>query len=357
MRYRRLGGTDIDVSVLSLGTLTFGGTSGALGLRAADARRILDVALDAGVNLVDTADVYSAGESESIVGEIVAGRRDRLLLATKVGFGSSLGAGSSRRHILASLDASLRRLGVDHIDLYQLHGWDGSVPLAETLGALDEAVAAGKVRHIGCSNYSARQLYRTAVAADETGGPRFVTQQIYYSLLNREAERELIPAALDLGMSTLVWGPQAGGLLTGKYRRGRPWPVNGRHAGDWDEPPVPDWDRAYDVIEGLVATSAAAGRSPAQLALAALLDTPGVASLVVGARSVEQLRETLVTADLVLTTEQRRALRELSDVPLPYPFWHQAKTVATRADPADRVGLGLVAPDPEESADSAAVRG
>jgi aryl-alcohol dehydrogenase-like predicted oxidoreductase len=343
MEYRPLGSTGVDVSVLSLGTLTFGGDNGAKGLDVADARRLLDTALAAGVNLIDTADVYSDGEAETILGQAMSGRRDRIILATKVGFSTSLGVGLSREHIARSIDASLNRLGVDHIDLYQLHGWDGSVPLDETFGALGDAIDQGKIRFAGCSNFSARQLYRAWLAAGESGVPPLVSQQIYYSLLGREAEAELIPTAADLGMSSLIWSPLAGGLLTGKYRRDQPWPRGSRHMSAWTEPPVHDWNRTYDVIESLVAAALELKQTPARLALAALMRTPTVTSVIVGARSVAQLEDTLATTDLTLPDEVVSDLLDIGAVPLPYPFWHQVKSIAARANQVDRIPFGLSA--------------
>jgi aryl-alcohol dehydrogenase-like predicted oxidoreductase len=200
---------------------------------------------------------------------------------------------------------------------------------------------AGKIRHFGCSNYSARQLYRSAIAASAAGSQGFASQEINYSLLSREAELELIPTAVDLGMSTLVWGPLAGGLLTGKYRRNEAWPDDARHNTGWTEPPYADWSRVYDIIEGLVALAEEEGRTPAQVALAAILETPTVASVTVGARSTSQLEDSLAAGSYTLPTHQRDRLMELSATyPLPYPFWHQAKSILSRASATDRIALG-----------------
>jgi aryl-alcohol dehydrogenase-like predicted oxidoreductase len=346
MEYRQLGRSGLRVSALSLGTMTFGGLGGFSNVGAtgvAEARRILDRCIDAGVNLVDTADIYSDGVSEEIVGEIVRGRRHDLLLATKCRFQSEPGpngAGSSRHHIVRSVEASLSRLGTDYIDLYQLHGWDGLTPLEETLEALDNLVKAGKVRYIGCSNYSAWHLMKALGVSERLGLARFASHQIYWSLIGRDAEVELVPAAVDQGLGILVWSPLAGGLLTGKYRRDTK-PPEGRHLTEWNEPPVHDQARVYDVIDVLTEVAEARGVPPAQVALAWLLSRPGVTSLIVGARDQAQVEGTLPAADLELTPDELSRLDKATAFPLPYPLWHQAKTVSDRLSTADRVLLGL----------------
>ena len=345
MEYRQLGRSGLRVSALSLGTMTFGGAGGFAKVGHTDAReaaRILDRCLEAGVNLVDTADVYSDGASEEIVGQITKGRRHDLLLATKCRFPSEAGAngaGSSRHHILRSVEGSLRRLGTDYIDLYQLHGWDGQTPLDETLGALDGLVRAGKVRYVGCSNYSAWHIVKAVATSEARGYERFASQQIYWSLIGRDAEWEVVPAGLDMGLGTLVWSPLAGGLLTGKYRRGTQ-PEGGRHLSDWGEPPIYDQDKVYRVIDALVTVAEARGAAPAQVALAWLLARPTVSSVIVGARTAEQIAQTLGAADLALSAEELSKLDAVSANPLPYPLWHQVKTVRDRLGEADRVALG-----------------
>ncbi|MGC8626791.1 MAG: aldo/keto reductase [Acidimicrobiales bacterium] len=345
MEYRQLGRSGLRVSALSLGTMTFGGLGGFSKVGTTDvaeARRVLDRCIEAGVNLVDTADIYSDGASEEIVGEIVRGRRRDLLIATKCRFPTepgANGAGSSRHHITRSVEASLSRLGTDYIDLYQLHGWDGQTPLEETMASLDSLVKAGKVRYIGCSNYSAWHMMKALGVSERLGLERFSSQQIYWSLLGRDAEVELVPAALDQGLGTLVWSPLAGGLLTGKYRRGSK-PSEGRHLTDWDEPPIYDEAKAYDVIDAVVEVAKTHGVAPAQVALAWLLARPGVTSVIVGARNEEQISGTLPAADLKLSADEMNQLSKLSASPLPYPLWHQAKTVSDRLGPADRVLLG-----------------
>ena len=249
--------------------------------------------------------------------------------------------GLSRHHIIRACEHSLRRLGTDHIDLYQVHEWDGLTPLEETLAALDHLVSAGKVRYVGASNFSAWHLMKALGVAERDGFPRFVSQQIYYSLQGREAEYELVPLSVDQGLGILVWSPLAGGLLSGKYRRGEQAPVGSRHLSDWDEPPVHDEDRLYDVIDELVEIAQERGISPAQVALAYTLGQPAVSSLVIGARTTEQLADNLGAADLVLDAGERERLDMISRPRLLYPYWHQARTASDRLSPAD---LTLLAP-------------
>jgi aryl-alcohol dehydrogenase-like predicted oxidoreductase len=346
VEYRALGQSGLRVSVLTMGTMTFGGRGGFANVGSTgvdEARRQVDQCLEAGINLIDTADVYSEGLSEEIVGEVLRGRRDEVLIATKVRMPMGPGpndAGLSRHHIISGCEASLRRLATNHIDLYQVHEWDGLTPLEETLEALDLLVTSGKVRYVGASNYAGWQLLKALGTADRTGLPRFVSQQIYYSLQARDAEYELIPAAVDQGLGVLVWSPLAGGLLSGKYRRGVQPPEGSRQLTDWNEPPVYDQEALYDTVEVLVAIGAEHGVSAAQVALAYLLGRPAVTTLVIGARTGEQLADNLAAADLVLTDEQRKRLDEVSAPRLLYPYWHQAKTASDRLSPADLTLLG-----------------
>jgi aryl-alcohol dehydrogenase-like predicted oxidoreductase len=346
MDHRQLGRSGLRVSTLTLGTMTFGGQGpfaavGSVGLDGV--RRQIDMCLDAGVNLIDTADVYSNGRSEELIGQALEGRRDRVLLATKarmpMGDGAN-DAGLSRHHLIEACEASLRRLRTDHIDLYQVHEWDGHTPLEETLDTLDGLVRAGKVRYIGCSNYAGWQLTKALGISDRLGLQRFVSQQIYYSLQAREAEYELVPAAVDQGLGILVWSPLAGGLLTGKYRRDHPDPEVGRQLTDWDEPPVRDQEQLYDIIELLVEIAEGRGISAAQVALAYTLGKPGVTSVIVGARTEEQLADNLKAADVALTDDERARLDEASALPLLYPYWHQANTASDRLSAADLTLLG-----------------
>jgi aryl-alcohol dehydrogenase-like predicted oxidoreductase len=346
MRYRQLGSSGLRVSVLTMGTMTFGGEGKFSSVGETDldgAKRQLALCIDAGVNLVDTANVYSSGTSEEIVGEALAGRRDEVLLATKVRMPMGDGpndAGVSRSEIIRECEASLRRLQTDHIDLYQLHAGDGQTPLEETLGALDDLVRAGKVRYVGASNYSGWHLMKALGVAERDRLPRFVSEQIFYSLQARDAEYELVPAALDAGLGILVWSPLAGGLMSGKYRRGQSGPEGSRHLTDWDEPPVRDEDRLYDTVDVLVEVAEQRGASPAQVALAWLLQRPAVTSVIVGARTEEQLTDNLGAADLELTEQEMARLDEVSALPLIYPYWHQAKTASDRLSPADLSLLG-----------------
>jgi aryl-alcohol dehydrogenase-like predicted oxidoreductase len=347
MEYRALGKSGLRISVLTMGTMTFGGRGGwaRVGSTGVEqARRQVDMCLDAGINLIDTADVYSSGLSEEIVGEVLKGRRDDVLLATKVRMAMGRGpndAGLSRHHVIAGCEASLRRLGTDYIDLYQVHEWDGQTPLEETLRALDLLVQSGKVRYIGASNYAAWQLMKALGTAERLGLPQFVSQQIYYSLQGREAEYELVPLAVDQGLGILVWSPLAGGLLTGKYRRGQQHPEDARqHLTNWAEPPVYDMEGLYDIIEVLVKIAEQRGVSAAQVALAYTLAKPAVTSLVIGARSDEQLADNLAAADLTLSDDEQAQLDAASAPPLLYPYWHQANTARDRLSPADLTLLG-----------------
>jgi aryl-alcohol dehydrogenase-like predicted oxidoreductase len=349
MEYRQLGRSGLRVPALTLGTMTFGGRDAFANVGSTDvagAARQIDMCLDAGVNFIDTADVYSGGLSEEIVGEVLAGagRRDRALVATKARMPMGDGpndAGLSRHHLIHECEASLRRLRADHIDLYQVHEWDGQTPLEETLEALDTLVRSGKVRYVGASNYAGWQLMKALAASDRHNYQRFVSHQIHYSLQAREAEYELVPLALDQGLGILVWSPLAGGLLSGKYRRGQEGPAGARQLTDWDEPPVRDEDALYDVVDALIEIADGHGVSAAQVALAWLRDRPGVASVIVGARTDEQLADNLAAAELVLADDELARLEQVSRPPLIYPYWHQAKTAADRLGPAD---LALIGP-------------
>jgi aryl-alcohol dehydrogenase-like predicted oxidoreductase len=346
MRYRQLGASGLRVSVLTMGTMTFGGTGGFASVGSTDveeARRQVDRCLEAGVNLIDTANVYSGGLSEEIVGQVLEGRRDQVLVATKARMPMGDGpndAGLSRHHLIRECEASLRRLRTDRIDLYQVHEWDGQTPLQETLAALDDLVRAGKVRYVGCSNYAGWQLMKALGIAERRGLARFCSQQIHYTLQAREAEYELMPISIDQGVGMLVWSPLAGGLLSGKYRRDQPSPEGSRLLSGWDEPPVRDQDKLYDIVEVVVEVASERGASPAQVALAWLLDRPAVTSVIIGARTTEQLADNLGAADLWLTEDELARLEEVSRPPLLYPYWHQAKTAADRLGPADLSLLG-----------------
>src|SRR5215469_13370393 len=346
MEYRALGKSGLRISVLTMGTMTFGGRGGFASVGSTDvdeARLQVDMCLEAGVNLIDTADVYSDGLSEEIVGQVLKGRRDEVLLATKVRMSMGSGpndAGLSRHHVITGCEDSLRRLGTDHIDLYQVHEWDGQTPLEETLHALDDLIRSGKVRYVGASNYTSWQLMKAVGIAGRLDLAPLVSHQIYYSLQAREAEYELIPLAVDQGLGLLVWSPLAGGLLSGKYRRNHQAPVGSRQLSDWGEPPVYDREGLYDLVEVLIGIAEQHEVSAAQVALAWTLGRPGVTSLVVGARTGDQLADNLEAASLRLTDEERARLDAASAPPLIYPYWHQAKTARDRLSPADLTLLG-----------------
>jgi len=346
MDYRLLGRSGLKVSALTLGTMTFGGKgffAKAGSTDVAGARRQVDRCLEAGVNLFDTADIYSRGLSEEILGQALAGRRDQALIATKARFAMGPGPndrGLSRHHLVRACEASLRRLQTDYVDLYQLHEWDGLTPLDETLEALDRLVRDGKVRYVGVSNFSGWHLMKSLWMAERHGFVRPVAQQIHYTLQAREAEYELLPVALDQGLGVLVWSPLAGGLLSGKYRRGRPEPEGTRHAAQWNEPPVRDLDALLDIVEVLVAIADSHAASASQVALAWLLTRPGIASVIIGARTEEQLADNLRAAELRLEPHEVARLEAVSRPPLLYPYWHQKSTASDRLSVADLVPIG-----------------
>jgi aryl-alcohol dehydrogenase-like predicted oxidoreductase len=347
MEYRQLGRSGLRVSNLTLGTMTFGGRGQFRNVGETDvegARRQISMAIDAGVTLVDTADIYSGGASEEIIGQALQGRRDEVLLASKARFPMGDGpndAGLSRQHLIEACEASLRRLQTDHIDLYQVHEWDGQTPLEETLGALDHLLQSGKVRYVGCSNFAGWQAMKALGIAKATGLPSFVSQQVYLSLQERSAEYEIVPSAIDQGLGLLIWSPLAGGLLSGKYRRDQPPPPGSRHASEWNEPPVYDEGKLFDTVEVLVEIAEGHGVSPARVALAWLLARPGVSTVIVGARTDEQLADNLAAATLELSDSEHAALERVSRPTLIYPFWHQAQTANDRLGEAD---LSLIAP-------------
>jgi aryl-alcohol dehydrogenase-like predicted oxidoreductase len=346
MEYRQLGRSGLRVSVLSLGTMTFGGVGLFAKTGSTDvpqAKRLIDIAVEHGVNFIDTSNIYSIGRSEEIIGEAMAGRLHDVLIATKVRFGMGKGpneAGLSRYHIIDQCHASLKRLRRDHIDVYYLHEWDGQTPMEEQVEALDTLVKQGKVRYIACSNFSGWQVMKGLMASERHNHQRFVAQQIHYTLEAREAEYELIPIALDQGVGVVVWSPLAGGLLSGKFRKGKS-PEQSRQLNDWGEPPIRDQARLYRIIEALVKIGEARGVSAAQIALAWLAGRQGVSSIVVGARNEAQLKDNLASAAITLTDGERKKLDDVSLIPLIYPYWHQANTAADRFGPAD---LSLMKP-------------
>ncbi|WP_049620754.1 aldo/keto reductase [Frateuria defendens] len=346
MEYRLLGRSGLKVSTLTMGTMTMGGQGafakvGNVGIE--EARRQIDLCLDAGVNLLDTADVYSSGASEEIIGQALGDKRQQVLIASKARFPMGPGPndrGLSRHHLVRACEASLKRLRTDVIDLYQVHEWDGLTPLEETLEALDSLVRQGKVRYLGCSNYSGWHLMKALGISEREHYQRFVSQQIHYTLEAREAEYELLPIAVDQGVGVLVWSPLAGGLLSGKYRRDAQSPEGSRKLAGWNEPPIRDEERLWRIVEALVAIAGARGVSAAQVALAWLLGRPGVVSLVVGGRTEAQFKDNLAAADLKLSEAERRTLDEVSAPPVLYPYWHQLNTAKDRLSEADLALLG-----------------
>jgi aryl-alcohol dehydrogenase-like predicted oxidoreductase len=341
MRYRRLGASDLTVSVLGLGTTGWGAHREFGEVDQVGATRQTRAALDAGITLFDTAETYGDGRCEEMLGEALGSRRDEALIATKVFFGTSADpeVGLSRRHLLRSCEDSLRRLRTDRIDLLQMHGWDGITPLDETLGALAELVASGKVRAVGVSNWSAWHLMKALGLAERERLPRFISQQIYYSLQAREAESELVPLSLDQDVGILVWSPLAGALLTGKWRRGAPPPLGSRRTLGWPDPPIYDEEKLWRTIDVLVDIADGREVGVPRIALAYLLHKPGVTSLVIGARSEAQLLDNLPAADLQLTDAEMLRLDEVSAPPLLYPSWWQAK-YDDRLGDADLAVLG-----------------
>lgn len=326
MEYSRLGASGLKVPALSFGAGTFGGSGplfGAWGQTdATEAARMVDICLDAGVNLFDTADVYSAGASETVLGAAIKGRRDRLLLSTKTTLPMGDGpndAGSSRWRLVKAVEDALRRLGTDHIDLLQLHAYDAGTPVEEVLATLDSLVCAGKLRYVGVSNFSGWQIMKALAAAEKYGWPRYVAHQVYYSLIGRDYEWDLMPFAADQGVGALVWSPLGWGRLTGKIRRGAPLPAGSRlHETAVFGPPVDD-DRLYRVIDVLDEIAAETGKTVPQIALNWLLARPTVSSVIIGARTAEQLRDNLGAVGWQLTAEQNARLDAASAAEAPYP--------------------------------------
>lgn len=341
MEYRTLGHSGLKVSVLTMGTFTFGGGGpfamvGKQGV--AEARKLVDLCIDNGVNLFDTANMYSNGMSEEILGEVLDGRRDKVLINSKarmrIGDGPN-DEGVSRFHLIRECERSLKRLRTDYIDIYYMHEWDGTTPVEEKLAALDTLVQQGKIRYIGCSNYSGWQIMKSLAVSDRDRRPRFVAQQIHYTLEAREAEYELLPISVDQGLGMLVWSPLAAGLLTGKHRRGVETPKDSRQFAGWTEPPIRDVEKLWDIVEVLVAIGEERGVSAAQVALAWLLGRPGVTSLVIGGRNEAQFRDNFGAVGLTLTEDEVKRLNDVSRVPLIYPYWHQRNFATDRFSEAD----------------------
>jgi aryl-alcohol dehydrogenase-like predicted oxidoreductase len=340
MEYRRLGASGFKVPVLSFGTGTFGGKGklfAAWGATdTAEARRLLDICLDAGVSMFDTADIYSAGESERILGEAMKGKRDRCLVSTKATFrfnDEPNNVGSSRQHLLASIDQSLQRLQTDHIDLFQLHGYDAMTPPEEVLSTLDTLVRAGKIRYVGVSNFSGWHIMKALSVADKYGYPRYVANQTYYSLIGREYEWELMPLGLEEGIGAVVWSPLGWGRLTGKIRRGTGIPKESRLHDSAEAGPQVEDEYLFKVVDALDAVAKETGKTVPQIALNWLLQRPTVSTVVVGARNEEQLKQNLGAVGWNLTKEQIAKLDAASDRPLAYPYWHQRIAFTERNPP------------------------
>lgn len=332
MEQRPLGRSGFKVPALSLGTGTFGGQGdffSAWGATdVAEASRLIDICLDAGLNMFDSADIYSAGDAESILGGAIKGRpRDQLILSTKATFRSGEGAndvGSSRYHLTRAVDAALKRLSTDYIDLFQLHGFDAQTPVEETLATLDDLVRAGKLRYIGVSNFSGWHLMKSLAASERLGSTRYVAHQAYYSLVGRDYEWELMPLAIDQGIGTVVWSPLGWGRLTGKLRRGQPLPAQSRlHVTADSGPPVPD-ELLYRVVDVLDVLALETGKTVPQIALNWLLQRPTVANVVIGARNEDQLRQNLGAVGWKLSAEQVARLDAASATTKVYPYWHQS---------------------------------
>ena len=341
MEYRRLGASGFYVPVLSFGTATFGGKGEFFQAWGAtdtvEARRLVDICLEAGINMFDSADIYSAGRSEEVLGGAIKGRpRDGLILSTKATFRSGPGpneVGSSRYHLIQAVEQSLVRLGTDYIDLFQLHGFDARTPTEEVLSTLDVLVRAGKIRYVGVSNFSGWHLMKALATAERYGYPRYVANQTYYSLVGRDYEWELMPLAQDQGVGAVVWSPLGWGRLTGKIRRGQPLPQTSRLPKTADfGPPVAE-EYLYRVVDAIDKISAETGKSVPQIALNWLLQRPTVSTVIIGARNEEQLKQNLGAVGWSLTTDQMQRLNAASEVTPAYPYWHQRGNVERNPPP------------------------
>ena len=343
MEYRTLGASGLKVPALSFGTGTFGGGSEffkAWGeTDVAQATRLVDICLEAGLNMFDSADIYSGGAAEQILGQAIKGRRNQVLISTKATFRKGTrpnDVGSSRFHLLQAIDEGLKRLGTDYIDLLQLHGFDATTPIEETMGALNDLVTAGKIRYIGCSNFSGWHLMKALATSDRYGWPRHVAHQVYYSLIGRDYEWELMPLGLDQKVGAVIWSPLGWGRLTGKIRRGQPLPQNSRLQSQLvvDRGPQVADEHVFKVVDALDAVAKETGKTVTQVALNWLLQRPTVSSVIVGARNEEQLRQNLGAVGWKLSAGQVAALDRASATQKAYPYWHQQSTFAERNPPA-----------------------
>ena len=328
MDYRRLGASGLMVPALSFGTGTFGGTGPLFGewgtTDATEARRLVDICLEAGITMFDTADVYSNGASETVLGEAIKGRRDKVILSTKTSLPMGDGpgeAGSSRSRLIRACEDALRRLGTDYIDLLQLHAFDAGTPIDEVLSTLDTLVRSGKLRYVGVSNFSGWQLMKSLAIAEKQGLPRYVAHQAYYSLTGRDYEWELMPLGLDQGVGAVVWSPLGWGRLTGKLRRGQPLPDQSRLHQTADFGPPVDEERLYRIVDALDAVAEETGKTVPQIAINWLLRRPTVASVIIGARNEAQLRDNLGAVGWALTPAQIAALDAASAVTAAYPYF------------------------------------
>lgn len=343
MQYCILGNSGLKVSQLTLGTMTFGGEGFMAKLGDTDvdeARHLIDKSIDHGVNFFDTANMYSGGLSEQILGKALGDKRNDVLVTTKVRFPMGSGpneGGLSRLHIRDQVEASLKRLNTEHIDVYQMHMWDGTTPLEETLQTMDTLVGHGKIRYYGISNFSAWQAMKVMQICEREGFTKPISQQIHYTPQAREAENELMPMAHDAGLGTMIWSPLAGGLLSGKYRRNQDTPEGTRFANGWQEPPIHDEKRLFELIETLIEVGDAHSVSAAQVALAWITARPGVTTAVIGARKQHQLEDNLASAELELSADERAAIEKVSRPQLLYPYWHQAMNASDRFGAADNI--------------------
>ena len=348
MEFRSLGRSGLKVPELCFGTGTFGAGNEffqAWGNTQVDeARKLIDICMEAGCNFFDTADIYSDGKSEEVLGQAIKHlRREDVLISTKATFrGNRTGAnnvGSSRFHLINALHDSLKRLDTDYIDVYHLHAFDATTPVEETLNTLDKMVREGKVRYIAASNFSGWQLMKSLSVSERFGWPRYVGHQVYYSLVGRDYEWELMPLAQDQGVGALVWSPLGWGRLTGKIRRGQPLPENSRLQSKQvvDAGPTPDWEYVYKVVDALDEVAKETGKSIPQIALNWLLGRPTISTLIIGARDEKQLRANLASVGWKLTPEQVAKLDEASRVPMAYPYWHQVQFEERNAFPVKQV--------------------
>ncbi|MEP6746432.1 MAG: aldo/keto reductase [Bacteroidota bacterium] len=338
MEFRQLGASGLQVPVLSFGTATFGGGNEFFkawgNTQIEEATRMVKICMDAGVNLFDTANVYSRGASEEILGKALTGIRDKVLISTKATFKMSDAPndyGSSRQHLIKACEASLRRLKTDHIDIYHMHGFDGVTPVEETLKTLENLIQSGKVRYIACSNFSGWHLMKSLSASEKYGWSKYIAHQAYYSLLDREFEWELMPLGIDQNIGTIVWSPLSSGRLSGKYRRNNPQPTDNRVQQGGGHGPAPDENLLFAIVDALDVIAAETGKSVPQVALNWLLQRPTISNIVIGARNEEQLKQNLGAVGWNLTTDQVKKLDAASERPLLYPYWHQRQD--TRLNP------------------------